>query len=257
MNTTEEVQNYWEANPLCAEAIDHEAGTVEFFEAHNRMRRAEEPLEFQRRIYEFDKWAGKSVLDVGCGTGYVVFTYASHGAKMTGVDIAEKSVELTKKRLALTGLSANIQWANAEQLPFENNTFDLVTSYGVLHHTPDTAKAIQEVLRVLKPGGKAIMMFYHKNSFAYRVLFPAKRMLQPKWRGKTPQQQVNAVDGPKNPLGKVFTRKELEQMMIGFSRFQFFTGLMFFNKQWIIPSAIRNFITSRWGWNLYVKAYKP
>jgi ubiquinone/menaquinone biosynthesis C-methylase UbiE len=227
MNTTDDIRNFWEANPLCAEYIEHEQGTRELFDEHNRMSRLEEPLEFQRKVYEFDKWSGKSVLDVGCGTGYVVYTYASNGAKVTGVDIADKSVELTKKRLEIYGLTAETLRANAEELPFFDNSFYLVTSYGVLHHTPDTEKAVQEVFRVLKPGGRVIMMFYHKNSFAYRILFPLKRVFQSKWRGKTPQEQVNSVDGAQNPLGKVYNRNDLKNMMKGFGQFEFFTGMMF------------------------------
>ena len=252
-----DIKRFWEANPLCATNIPYEPGTREFFEAHNKLRLAEEPVAFRQRIYEYDQWTGKSVLDVGCGTGYVVALYASHGANLTGVDIAQKSVELTLKRLELNQLSAKVQCANAESLPFSANSFDLVTSYGVLHHTPDTTKAIQEVLRVLKPGGKTIMMFYHKNSFAYRLLFPAKRLLQRQWQDKTAQQQVNAVDGPANPLGKVYTRDELQSMMQGFEGFQFFTGFLFFDKERFIPSPLRSFIAKHWGWFLYVKARKP
>lgn len=153
-------------------------------------------------------------------------------------------------------MTADISCANAENLPFLDNTFDLVTSYGVLHHTPDTAKAVREVFRVLKPGGKVIMMFYHKNSFAYRILFPAKRLFQSKWSNKTAQQQVNSVDGAENPLGKVYTKADLQKMMSGFQDFKFFTGFMFFDKERFIPSFIRSFICRHWGWFLYVKARK-
>ena len=75
--TESDVEKYWENNPLCSEAIPFEPGTRDFFVYHNSMRRQEEPEPFQRRIYENDKWSNKDVLDIGCGTGYVVALYAA------------------------------------------------------------------------------------------------------------------------------------------------------------------------------------
>jgi len=252
--TAAEVKAFWEANPLCASTIQHEPGTLEFFKEHERLRLESEPAELQRELYEWDRHAGERLLDVGCGTGYVVSLYARGGAKVTGVDIAERSVELTKQRLTLLGLTADVRVANAEALPFPDRSFDVVSSFGVLHHTPDTGRALSEVHRVLKPGGKAILMFYHRNSFAYRLLFPAKRLLQREWAQKTAQDQVNAVDGPGNPLGKVFSRQELMALMPGFTDFEFHTWELFFRHAGKMPAFLHDFIARRWGWFLYVKA---
>lgn len=254
--TTDEVKAFWEAHPLSAEAISWEPGTPEFFREHERLRLASEPADVQRRFYEWDQYRGKRLLDIGCGTGYVAALYAQGGARVTAVDIAERSVELTKKRLAWKSLEADVRLSNAERLPFEDGTFEVVTSFGVLHHTPDTARALREVHRVLQPGGVTHLMFYHRDSFAYRVLFPLKRLLQRSWRGKTPQDQVNAVDGMTNPLGKVFTKAELKEMMPGFTDFHFATWELFFNHAGKIPRPLRDFIAERWGWFLYVKARK-
>lgn len=116
------------------------------------MRRKVEPKEFQDIIYEPMNWANKEVLDIGCGIGYVVALYAAGGAKVTGVDIAARSIELSQKRLSLFGLSATLKKANAEDLPFANESFDLVTSYGVLHHTPDTKKQSMKLSGCLNRG---------------------------------------------------------------------------------------------------------
>ncbi|MDO9488799.1 MAG: class I SAM-dependent methyltransferase [Sphingomonadaceae bacterium] len=254
--SADDVKAFWEANPLCAEAIPHELGTPAFFEHHERMRFDSEPAEVQERLYEWRNYAGKQLLDIGCGTGYVAALYAKGGANVTAVDIADQSVALTKKRLAWKGLSADVRQANAEHLPFEDNSFDVVTSFGVLHHTPDTLQALREVHRVLKPGGITHLMFYHKNSFAYRLLFPLKRLLQSEWRGKTAQDQVNAVDGASNPLGQVFTRDELTAMLPGFTDFKFGQWELFFAHQHRFPKPVRDWLSRNYGWFLYVKARK-
>jgi 2-polyprenyl-3-methyl-5-hydroxy-6-metoxy-1,4-benzoquinol methylase len=252
--STDEVKAFWEANPLSAEAIEAAPGTREFFEAHNRMRLASEPEEIQRFFYEPAQQAGRRLLDVGCGTGYVAALYATAGAKVTAVDITERGVALTRLRLEQNGLEGEVLVANAEKLPFADASFDVVTSFGVLHHTPDTARALAEVTRVLKPGGTVYLMFYHRNSFAFRVLFPMKRLLQSAWRGKSAQDQVNAVDGAANPLGKVYTREELVALLPGFKDFRFGTWELFFHHAGKIPRPLRDFIAGRWGWFLYVKA---
>lgn len=254
--TTDEVKAFWEAHPLCSEAISWEPGTPEFFQEHERMRLDSEPAEVQARLYEWRNYPGKRLLDIGCGTGYVAALYAKGGARVTAVDIAERSVELTKKRLAWHGLDGDVRTSNAERLPFEDGVFDVVTSFGVLHHTPDTARALLEVHRVLQTGGFTHLMFYHRNSFAYRVLFPLKRLLQSAWRGKTAQDQVNAVDGMTNPLGKVFTRADVMELMPGFTDFHFATWELFFHHAGRIPKPLRDFMARRWGWFLYVKARK-
>lgn len=255
--TAADVEQYWNNNPLCSAMIPYPQGTKEFFEYHNQLRRKEEPMEFQKEVYEFEKWAGKSMLDIGCGIGYVVALYASNGVKVTGVDIAPKSIELTQKRLDHFNLQANLSVCNAEKLNFKNDTFDLVTSYGVLHHTPNTQVAIDEAFRVLKPGGKAIMMFYNKNSFAFKILFPLKRLLQKSWRNKTAQDQVNAVDGQDNPLGKVYSKEDLVKMFDKFENKTFYTETTFFDKDYLFPSFLKRFICKNFGWCLYIKCNKP
>jgi ubiquinone/menaquinone biosynthesis C-methylase UbiE len=255
--SVKDVEQYWDNNPLCAAMIPYEQGTKDFFVFHNELRRKEEPEEFQREVYEFDKWEGKEMLDIGCGIGYVVALYASNGAKVSGIDIAPRSIELSKLRMQHFDLQANLQVCNAEKLFFPDNHFDLVTSYGVLHHTPDTQAAIDEAYRVLKPGGRCIMMFYNKNSFATKILFPLKRLFQKQWRNKDAQQQVNAVDGPENPLGKVYSKKDLGKMFSKFENHEFYTETTFFDKDYLLPGFVRSIIRKKYGWCLYIKCYKP
>ena len=176
---------------------------------------------------------------------------------MVAVDITDRAVEITRARLALNGLDAEVKQADAEALPFEDESFDVVVSFGVLHHTPDTEKAIEEAHRVLKPGGRLLLMLYHRDSFAYRFLFRAKRWLQPTWRGKSADEQVNAVDGPDNPLGKVYSKPQVRELLQSFSEVEFRAAEIFFRWAKLIPGPIRRPIEKRWGWHLFIKTRKP
>lgn len=249
-----DVKDFWNKNPLAASGIDAEVGTPDFFAKYDVLREQNEPLDFSYSLHEYPSFKGKRVLDIGCGNGYVLSKYAREGAEVFGVDITETAVGITKKRFEWLKLNGNIRVANAEELPFEDNYFDCVCSMGVLHHTPDTQKAIDEVYRVLKPGGRLILMFYHKNSIKYKV-FGLMPYLHPRHFGKTRKKLVDEVDGIGNPRGDVYTDKELAVMLKKFSHLYFFKRLIQeFNN--VIPQPVLDVFESRWGWFIYVKGWK-
>src|SRR5262249_12233532 len=108
-------------------------------------------------------------LEVGCGMGCMAMNWAQRGAEVTAIDLNPTSVEQTRRRFDLLKLDGDIKQADAEALPFGNDSFDYVYSWGVLHHTPGTAKAIEEIRRVLKPGAEAGVMLYHRASFLFMI----------------------------------------------------------------------------------------
>ena len=182
--TIDEVHDFWNDNPLCATIVPHTLGSKEYFEYYDKLREDIESREFSYKLHEYKDFKGKKVLDVGSGNGYVLSRYATEGAQVFGVDITETGIDLCNKRFGHMGLTGDFRVADAQRLPFDDNTFDCVCSMGVLHHVPDTEKAVAEVFRVLKPGGRLIVMFYHKNSILYRInyglhaLFGKKSMQQ-------------------------------------------------------------------------------
>ena len=113
---------------------------------------------------EFDNVEGKKVLEIGVGLGADHQKFAEGGADLFGVDLTERAIAHTKSRIKLFGLESILTTGDAENLEYTDNTFDMVYSWGVVHHSPDTEKAIAEIFRVLKPGGKAKIMIYHKWS---------------------------------------------------------------------------------------------
>ncbi len=156
------VHDFWQANPCGTKFAEGDIGTREFFAAVERHRYLTEWHIPQ--VVGFPRWRDSEVLEVGCGLGTDAINFVRRGARYTGVDLTEASIELARRRFEFEGLTADLRVADAEALPFADDRFDLVYSHGVLHHTPDTQRAINEVYRVVKPGGTAMVMLYHKNS---------------------------------------------------------------------------------------------
>jgi len=161
------VHAFWNTEACGTHFVQQFADEKDFFEKFRENRYRTEwhiPL-----LVPFAQAKGKSVLEIGTGNGADGAMFALEGAHYTGVDLTDAALEATRKHFQVLGLTGTFQHENAEQLSFPDASFDLVYSHGVLHHTPNTQRAIDEVWRVLKPGGQAIIMLYHKRSFNYFV----------------------------------------------------------------------------------------
>jgi ubiquinone/menaquinone biosynthesis C-methylase UbiE len=243
---------------VAAAAIPFSPGTAEYFRSYDGLREANEPLAWSSELHEFAAFAGRRVLDVGSGNGYVLSKYAAQGARVYGVDLTRTGIALCRQRFDLCGFRGNFCVANAEDLPFRNETFDCVCCMGVLHHTPDPPRAVREISRVMRPGGRLIAMVYHRHSAMYRLLFPLSRLRT----GKSLQQMVNEVDGLGNPKGAVYSRAELEHLLSPFEDLTFAVALL---QRWMLPPVLRTCLPDAairrlapWcGWFLYAKGRKP
>lgn len=173
-NRTEEVRAYWNENIHDQEIAQHPVGTIGFFEDLDAYRF--EKLDYLPRVVDFTAYSGKSLLEVGCGIGIDLVRFAEHGAVVTGVDLAEVSIEQAGKNFGLRGLSGDLRVMDGEALQFEDASFDVVYAHGVLQYTRGSEEMIREIHRVLKPGGEAIMMVYNRYSWLYLMskLFGAK-----------------------------------------------------------------------------------
>ncbi|HEY3821376.1 MAG TPA: class I SAM-dependent methyltransferase [Polyangiaceae bacterium] len=156
------VRSHWQQEP-CGTREASTGDRKRFFGDIERDRYLLEP--YIRPFARFEDGRGKRVLEVGVGAGTDFVNWVRQGAHATGVDLTEQGVALTRERLELESLSADVRVADAETLPFPDSTFDIVYSYGVLHHSPDTPRAIGEAHRVLAPGGVARIMIYHYPSW--------------------------------------------------------------------------------------------
>lgn len=153
----------WTADP-CG-ATDGEPGTREYAESLVEARSSYAPWMDEALAYA--KCAGLDVLDVGCGQGIDLVRYARAGARVTGVDLTPRHIALAQAHLEALGLAGTVVEGDAERLLFADESFDRVSSNGVLHHTPDMQAALQEIWRVLRPGGEARVVLYNRRSLHY------------------------------------------------------------------------------------------
>jgi ubiquinone/menaquinone biosynthesis C-methylase UbiE len=163
----QKVHAFWNTEACDTHVVQEASGEADFYEKFREQRyRTQWHIAL---LVPFAAAKGKRVLEIGTGNGADGVMFALNGGIYTGVDLTEAALEATRKHFEVLGLEGTFQKEDAERLSFADDTFDIVYSHGVLHHTPDTQRAIDEVWRVLKPGGRAIIMLYHKNSFNYYI----------------------------------------------------------------------------------------
>lgn len=168
-NLKTEVKDFWDAQS-CGEIYAKGQSPFQYYETHSKARYALEP--YIMKFAKFQEGIDKNVLEIGVGMGADHIEWAKSNPKsLTGIDLTPRAVEHTLNRLKIYNLHSNVLADDAEKLPFTDNAFDLVYSWGVLHHSPDTQKAVDEVYRVLRPNGIARIMIYHKHSLTGYMLW--------------------------------------------------------------------------------------
>jgi ubiquinone/menaquinone biosynthesis C-methylase UbiE len=163
-------------------------------------------------LIPFGELAGKDVLEIGCGTGVHARLLAEAGANVSAVDLTPTAVELTKRRLELHGLHADVREADAESLPFPDASFDFAWSWGVVHHSENTRQVLAEIARVLRPGAKFALMVYNRSSITYWVQYQLIRgVLGGKLLTMSPAEVANRYsDGV---IARHYTRGELSDLL--------------------------------------------
>jgi ubiquinone/menaquinone biosynthesis C-methylase UbiE len=164
-NDINAVKNYWDSRPCNLRHSKSEVGTIKYFNEVEQRKYFVEP--HIPNFADFPKWKGKKVLEIGCGIGTDAVNFARNGAIYTGIELSEESLNLAKKRFDLFDLKGNFYLSNAENLSeiIHNETFDLVYSFGVIHHTPMPEKIINNIKKILSPEAEFRLMLYAKNSW--------------------------------------------------------------------------------------------
>jgi 2-polyprenyl-3-methyl-5-hydroxy-6-metoxy-1,4-benzoquinol methylase len=188
VTTQEQVRAWWNRNPMSYDVDDpipYEEGSQEFFNEIDRrifhpryMRLTADASGKPFSLFvDFGSLEGKDVLDAGCGSGIATQVLAQAGARLTAVDLTDWAVDTTRRRLAAFGLDGDVQRADIEQLPFADASFDLVFSWGVIHHSSDMDRALAELVRVCRPRGHVVLMVYHRRSLFFAVYRAFQRFL--------------------------------------------------------------------------------
>jgi ubiquinone/menaquinone biosynthesis C-methylase UbiE len=212
----QEAVRQWTADP-CGPDIEAVPGTAEAIEQLVIGRRAYAPW-FPAAL-SYESTAGLDVLDVGCGQGIDLVEYARAGARVTGIDLTPRHLELARGHTAALDLEVTIVQGDAERLPFADESFDRVSSNGVLHHTPDMPAALREIRRVLRPGGEARILVYNRRSFHYwlsQVLLEGvlrRRLLRERSMEAVLAANVERTSIEARPLVRVYSPPRVRHML--------------------------------------------
>lgn len=284
---------FWSANQPGFRFTDEPPGTRAFFAAVEAHRYRLEP--HIPEVVDFGRWRGHDVLEAGCGIATDGLEFARAGARYTGCDQSESALALARRRFELEAREGRFERGSVTHLPFADASFDLVFSHGVIHHVPDTESAVAEFRRVLRPGGTAFVMLYHRDSLNYRVAIMGVRralaslLLVPGVPGAVARLTgergdvldghrallhehgsryltdrelflSNNTDGPGNPLSKVYSARQARELFTGFDDVR--TTARFLNLR-LLPggealaaTATARRLERRFGWHLYVAARK-
>lgn len=217
-----DVREFWDT-ASCGEiyAIGNDLRSRLDAQAQERYRLEPYLEEFAR----FNEVHGEDVLEIGVGMGADHVRLASACPRsITGVDLTPRAVDWTQTRMAAYGLTANLHIADAEQLPFGDRSFSLVYSWGVLHHSPDTQAAVDEVHRVLRPGGRARVMVYHTHSLVGYILWVKYALCRGRVTMSLSDVYANHLESPGT---KAFTEEEVQHMFRDFSSVETHVQLSF------------------------------
>ena len=217
--TKQQVHDFWN-DAACGENLYLKSIDRADYEAQAEMRYRLEP--FILAFADFASAKGKKVLEIGVGLGADHQGFAEAGADLYGIDLTNRAVEHTRRRLALFDLSSSLSVGDAENLDFPSESFDLVYSWGVVHHSPDTPRAITEVYRVLKPGGVAKIMIYHRYSMVGAMLWLRYALLAGR-----PWRRLGSIyaEHLESPGTKAYSIAKARQLFTAFRDIQISTPL--------------------------------
>ncbi|PIE42997.1 MAG: methyltransferase type 12 [Gammaproteobacteria bacterium] len=248
-----DVKEFWDKRPCNIRHSAKPVGSKAYFDEVEKRKYFVEP--HIPSFAKFNEWKDKNVLEVGCGIGTDAINFARAGANYFGVDLSEESVKITKSRFAVFELAGSLKCVNAEELAshFEENTFDLVYSFGVIHHTPNPQKVIQEIHKLIKPGGILRLMLYAKNSWK-NIMIEAGF--------DQPEAQYGC------PIANTYTEADVVSLLSGFAitsiqqehifpyKIEKYVNYIFEKEPWFesMPDELFRALEKQLGWHLLIEA---
>jgi SAM-dependent methyltransferase len=196
----EAIRSYWNERIHDLAIAKHPVGTPEFFDELAEYRF--DKLRYLPEVVDFNAYAGKMILEIGCGVGLDLARFAKGGAKVTGVDLSTTAINLAKQNFSQRNLPGEFKVMNGEALEFPDNSFDVVYVHGVLQYTDDANRMAAEALRVLKPGGEFIGMVYNRRG----------------WLNVMSKFFKVELEHEDAPVLEKYTIREFRKMLSGFSK---------------------------------------
>lgn len=251
MRLNDDVRRFWEAEPCGTGAPELgilEEGSLAWFLELERIRYQLDPYIWS--VAQFSRHAGQRVLEVGVGAGTDHAQWAKVTDDLHGVDLTAAAIETTTRNLSLRGLRSDLQRVDAEVLPFESRTFDVVYSWGVIHHSEAPERIVAEIQRVLRPGGVFLGMLYARHSLvAYR-----------KWMGNAlkagrPWRSLSSVirDHMESAGTKAYTEREVRRLFADFDSCRTTRLLTPYDTEGV-PSTLARLLPAAVGWNIAIEA---
>ncbi|MBN2136636.1 MAG: class I SAM-dependent methyltransferase [Sedimentisphaerales bacterium] len=267
----ETVGAFWDARPCNIRHSRREVGSLEYFEDVEARKYFVEP--HIPGFAQFERWKGKKVLEIGCGIGTDTINFARAGAQVTAIDYSEKSLDIARRRAEVYGLDIDFHRANAEEIskvvPVE--CYDLVYSFGVIHHTPRPGRAVSEIAKYLGAESELRMMVYHR--YSWKTFWILVRSLRRDVRafGKADELIARYSEAQTGcPVTYSYTRDSIKDLLKGFDVVETKVEHIFpyriadyragrYRKVWYfryVPRSIFRLMERRYGWHLCVRAKK-
>tara|TARA_R110002074_G_scaffold132808_3_gene276365 strand:+ start:5056 stop:5811 length:756 start_codon:yes stop_codon:yes gene_type:complete len=248
----EEVKQYWDNRPCNLKHSNKEIGSKEYFLEVSKRKYIVEPhiLEFAN----FEQWTNKKVLEVGCGIGTAAHAFIENGAIYKGIDLSEQSIKIAKQRLNIFKFNGIIEEGDIENYSSEEK-YDLVYSFGVLHHTPDTKKAIKNIYNLLNEGGTFKLMLYAKNSWKYFCIKDGLDRYEA--QSGVPIADVYTYDEVYNLL-KDFKNIDIQQKHIFPYKIPEYKNYEYKKQDYfdVMPNNLFNCLENNLGWHLCITCIK-
>jgi SAM-dependent methyltransferase len=252
----EDVLTYWNRRPCNVRHSTKEVGTREYFdevEARKYFVETHIPA-----FADFRRWAGRRVLEIGCGLGTDAVNFARAGAVYTGVDVSNVSLELARKRFDVFGLSGELLCVNGEELDtrFPAGTFDLVYSFGVIHHTPNPRAVIERARTLVRPDGELRMMLYARHS--WKAIMIEEGFDQPEAQSGCPIALTYTPQDVATLLAGMFQVTEMRQAHIFPYIIEKYVQYEYVRQPWFeaMPPDLFAALERQLGWHLLIVA-KP
>jgi len=251
-----EIEDYWNRQPCNINHSQEPVGTKQYFDEVTEKRYRAEPhiLDFAG----FHLWRGKRVLEIGCGIGTDAEQFSRHGARYVGVDLSAISLDICRQRFKVHNLPGEFYQGSVTDRDFltDLGEFDLVYSYGVLHHFPDIQQHVKNIAQVLKPSGEFRFMVYAKNSWKYAMI--QKGLDQFEAQAECPYAEAFTKDEITALLDKDFVLERIRQSHCFMYNVESYKQGKFVLEPWFesMPDVMRDAVKEYLGWHLLVKAKK-